>query len=119
MNRRITSASVLAVTILALSSASTRAAEGPADAHGCPQRDACMYQGKGETGTMQKVNEDTTPVGKCVKLRFRTHSIDNDTKDRKVTAYLNADCTGRSTVVQSQTAIDDFLNDLSVALTGA
>ena len=119
MNRRLTSASVLAVTTLALFSPSTRAAEGPADAHGCPQRDACMYQGKGETGTMAKVNEDTTPVGKCVKLPFRAHSVDNDTKDRKVTAYQNADCTGTSTVVQAETAVDDYLNDLSVALTGA
>jgi hypothetical protein len=119
MNRRLTSASVLAVITLVLSSASTRAAEGPADAHGCPQRDACMYQGKGETGTMVKVNEDTTPVGKCVNLPFHTHSIDNDTKDRKVTAYRNAGCTGRSTVVQPETAIDDYLNDPSVALTGA
>ena len=119
MNRRLTSASVLAVTTLALFSPSTRAAEGPADAHGCPQRDACFYQGKGMTGTMDKMNEDTTPVGKCLNLAFRAHSVDNDTKDRTVTTYQNADCTGKSTVVRAETAIDDFLNDLSVALTGA
>ena len=89
------------------------------DAHGCPQRDACVYQGEAETGTMDKMNQDTTPLGKCMKLPFRAHSVDNATQDRTVTAYRNADCTGRSTVVRAQTVDDDYLDAPSVVLTRA